>query len=120
MEERSEFIKWLRWQSCSHGTVTERWLADIIGVSQSTIHRIYSGERKPTLPELIAIVYAFGEEDHMYDIFEMAGYSNSVDQFSNYRKWSVLQHQEHPAVCNKGDILPHHYWQRKGRRGERM
>lgn len=56
----------------------------------------------------------------MYDIFEMAGYSDNIDQFSNYRKWSILQHQERPAVCNKGDILPHHYRQRKAQRGEQM
>lgn len=120
MEEKSEFIKWLQWQSRVHGCVTERWLADVIGVSHSTIHRIYSAERRPTFSEVITIVYAFGEEEHLYDILEMAGYSDRIELFDNYRRWSVLQHQEHPFVCNPGDLLPHHYWEMKARRGEQM
>jgi len=40
--------------------LSQRSLADVTGISQSTLSRIISGDRMPKMPEIVAIAWATG------------------------------------------------------------
>lgn len=115
MEEKSEFIKWLLWQFNTRGGGSQRDLANMCGVSQPTIYRLLSEKRPPTMTEIVTFAYAFGEEDHLPDLFDMAGYSDKGERYLNRRNLSNIQNEKEDLFF-KNDDGPKSWWCRYERR----
>src|SRR5260370_34294032 len=55
--------------------LSQRALADVTGISQSTLSRIISGDRVPKIPEVMAIAWATG-----WTVAQLAGTGTVADR----------------------------------------
>lgn len=115
MEEKSEFVKWLQWQFLSRGGGSQEDLSKICNISQPTIYRILSEKRSPTMPEIITFAYAFGEESHLAELFNMAGYADEGLLYLERRQLSHLQNEKEDLFF-KDDDGPSGWWKYYERR----